>query len=442
MMEEEPIPTGRLKRATVTGMAATKLGAKQLAHLSKKALKGKAFSEEEQSQHEEELGKLIIKTLGMLRGTALKVSQALSQEADLLPEAMRKELAKACHKMSPLNRALILKVFQKEWGMGPGKLFESFDSEAFAAASLGQVHRAVSKNGENIAVKVQYPGIGATIGSDLRMMRTMLVDVAGRSGALPRRDMLSDCLDEIEERLLEEIDYRNEAENLTWFRENVAIEGIRIPKVFEETSGGRVLSMERLDGMHFDDWLGTGPSQTEKDAVGQKLIDFFSHCFYNLKRIHADPHSGNFMVLSNGDLGVLDFGCVKQVDREFPGKMMEALKAIVANRDGEHLEEVLEAYKGIGLYSENYTIDLYERMSHPTFGPLQDWLRLPYLDAVYDFGQHPRMPNANLRQSAKTVKEMDRLPKDYIFFDRAYNGVVNLLRRIGARVETGGMLWG
>ncbi|MEM9161131.1 MAG: AarF/ABC1/UbiB kinase family protein [Verrucomicrobiota bacterium] len=442
MSEEESIPTSRLSRAAVTGIAATKLGAKQLAHLGKKTLRGKSFKKEEQTLHEEELGKLLLKTLGMLRGTALKLSQALSQEADLLPESMRKELEKACHKVMPLNRALILKVFQKEWGMGPGKLFESFESEAFAAASLGQVHRAVSKKGEQLAVKVQYPGIAATIGSDLKVMRTMLVDVAGRSGALPRRDLLSECLDEIEERLLEEVDYRNEAENLEWFRARVSLPGIRIPKVIRETSGDRVLSMERLEGLHLDEWAAAGPSQEERDTVGQRLFDFFIHCFYGLNRIHADPHSGNFMVVESGELAVLDFGCVKAVSQEFPDGMAAIFRSILLNRDGEHVGEVLEAYKTISLFADSYSLEEYVEKVHPTFGLLQEWLRLPYVEERYDFSKHPRIPQASLNEGFRAAKQVEGLPRDYLFFDRAYNGMVNLLRKLGARVETAGMIRG
>lgn len=440
MAEKESIPTGKLTRAAYTGIAATKLGAKQLAHLGKKRLKGKAFSEEDEFLHHEELGKQLLKTLGMLRGTALKLSQALSQEADLLPEGMRKELAKACHKALPLNRALVLKVFQSEWGMAPGKLFREFDSTAFAAASLGQVHQAVSLSGQALAVKVQYPGIAATIKSDVKALRTLLVDLAGRSGALPRRDLLSDCLDEIEERLLEEVDYEEEAKNLKWFKKNVSVSGIQIPDVASETSGLRVLSMQRLEGKHFDDWLLSSPSQEERDLVGQRLFDFFVHCFFDLHRIHADPHSGNYLVMEGGDLGVLDFGCVKRLGKTFSEGLAAVLRAILANRDGQCVGEVLQAYKALGIFPEDCSLQDYVEKSHPTFGLIQDWLRLPYLEERYDFSTHPRMPHANVREGRKAAKEVGSLPKDYIFFDRAYNGVLNLLRRMGARVCTKAML--
>ncbi len=440
MEKKNEIPTGRFSRAALTGVTATKLGAKQLAHVSRKVLKGKAFTEEDQKRHEEELGRLLFKTLGMLRGTAIKLSQALSQEADLLPESLRKELAKACHKVAPLNRALIRKVFLKEWGVGPERVFREFDSQAFAAASLGQVHEAVGSDGRALAVKVQYPGIGSTIKSDVRMMRAMLSDVAGRTGILPRRELIDEVLDEIEERLREEIDYRNEARNIEFFRKNVTIPGIRFPEVVEESSGDFVLSMVRLNGVHIDEWVASNPSQDERDRVGQLLFDFLANCFHDLNCIHADPHPGNFLVLENGDLAILDFGCVKKLDPDFTPQIGRMLRAVAASKDESKLPELIAVYREIGFFGKNLDLDEYMENIHPVFRPYKDWLGEPYQEATFDFGRMSPLPNANLREGLSLSKQMSGFPKDYIYFERSYYGLISLLRKLGARVKTAGMI--
>ena len=139
-----------------TASIAAQSGAKHLTHLGKKAFS--SDSETLQKEHEAEIGKLLFKGLSQMRGTALKASQLLSLEADLIPEGIRQELAKSCHQVPPLNRSLIRKVFMSEFQQEPHTLFEFFNSSAFAAASLGQVHAAVFE-GDEVAVKVQYPGI-------------------------------------------------------------------------------------------------------------------------------------------------------------------------------------------------------------------------------------------------------------------------------------------
>src|SRR3989344_4679719 len=168
MARTEPPRTGRLARGTSTGTAAARIGMAKLGH------RVRTPSAQAQADHEAALGRILFGALGQLRGSALKVSQLLSMHPGLLPDGVRQELARAHHQAPPLNRALVGRVFRQAFGQEPEALFEHFEPTAFAAASLGQVHRAQLAGHGTVAVKVQYHGIAATITSDMQLMRAAL----------------------------------------------------------------------------------------------------------------------------------------------------------------------------------------------------------------------------------------------------------------------------
>ena len=185
MPTSKKVPTSKLSRSAIAGAAVTKIGLKHAGYKARKAFSGKVSEKNSsqtknnalsQQQHEEQIGELVFTVLSQLRGTAIKLSQLLSMETDILPETIRNKLKSACHEVPPINKALVRKQMVQELGNTPKQLFKEFDSQAFSAASIGQVHRALSFNDEKLAVKVQYPGIGATIDSDLKMLeKTVLV---------------------------------------------------------------------------------------------------------------------------------------------------------------------------------------------------------------------------------------------------------------------------
>ena len=176
-------PTGKLARSGVAGLALAQAGVARIGRQARKLTLGAGEQAAAQEKFESDLGRIMFRALNQLKGTALKVSQLLSAHAEFLPLAVRNELAKGNYQVTPLNRALVHKVFRSEFGQAPEHLFATFDAQACAAASLGQVHYATLDNGTQVAVKVQYPGIGASINSDLRMLRSMVstrrLDCAG-----------------------------------------------------------------------------------------------------------------------------------------------------------------------------------------------------------------------------------------------------------------------
>ena len=227
-------------------------------------------------------------TLLELRGAALKVGQFLSLEDDLLADPLVRRLAGASHRTPPpigpeLARHLL------SGAVGPiDRSFKSFEPAPFAAASIGQVHKAITRQGRAVAVKIQYPGIEEAIRYDLRLLRRAL-------GVAPEGRHYMHLLREVEERLLQECDYEQEAESMAWFASRRAVEGVAVPEVFAELCGPGVLTSSLLPGDDFEHWLRTGPSQAARDRAAQRLYDFFTTSLHVHGRIHADPNPGNYL---------------------------------------------------------------------------------------------------------------------------------------------------
>ncbi|MFN9471627.1 AarF/UbiB family protein, partial [Acidovorax sp.] len=217
--------TGALARGTITGVAAARLGLARLGERMRPNAADEAAKADAQARHEAAMGRILFQAMGQLRGTALKVSQILSMDSSFLPEGVRRELARACHQATPLNRALVGRVFRQSFGQEPEALFTRFEPQAFAAASLGQVHRAELAGHGAVAVKVQYPGIAATIASDMRLLRTSLRALAHSDLPLPGVVVVERVLEAIERSLRHEVDYLNEARQLQWFAEHAALPG-------------------------------------------------------------------------------------------------------------------------------------------------------------------------------------------------------------------------
>jgi len=441
MQISKNVPTSKLKRSAIAGKAATKIGLKHLGYKARSAFTSKSLStantDQFQQQHEEEIGELVFTVLSQLRGTAIKLSQLLSMETDILPEAIRNKLKLACHEVPPINRALVRKQIVQELGNTPKLIFKEFDSQAFSAASIGQVHRALSFNDENLAVKVQYPGIGATIDSDLKMLEKLFWLLAKTTNSLPKKEVISLVLTEIKSRLTEEINYEVEANNLHWFQQEMNLDGIVIPKVKQSLSSARVLSMEMLTGEHIEKWLTSRPSQEQRNALGQKLFDFFWYCALTLKKIHADPHSGNYLVLTDQQLGVLDFGCVRSLSDEFVHSFTDMLPIIVDSYIlGKNTDKLLSSYQALKLIDENVDLDTFVKEILPDLQRYGEWLGQAYAQETFDFSNKIPCPGKPENTNNEAIKFLSGMYSEQPCFDRAHLGLMNLLTQIGANINT------
>lgn len=204
------------------------------------------------------------------------MAQILSLETGVLPQKYVDELSKSCYRVKPLNKALIRRLIKTELGDYPEKIFAEFDLQAFAAASLGQVHAARDKEQNKLAIKVQYPGIDKTLQNDMAMVK-MSVKL------LANYPMVHKSIDEIEQRLAEEVDYHHEAQYLIWFKDKLKDQAVVIPRFYPQYSSKRVLAMEHINGVHLEEWLANKPSQSERNKAAQNLFDIYCHCFFELK---------------------------------------------------------------------------------------------------------------------------------------------------------------
>jgi len=422
------IPTGKLNRTGVAALAAAKIGVRQLGHLTKRPFLSNEAKQQQTNDTDEANADVLFQALVQLRGTALKVAQMLSLETDVLPEKYRKELAKSYYQVPPLNRALMRKVIIQELGQTPEQVFQSFESNAFAAASLGQVHQAMSFQGEKLAVKVQYPSIEHTIGSDIRMIKQL-------TRPMKEHAEIKLVLEEIEARLVEETDYTKEAANINWFAKHLDMEQVIIPKVYPAQSNTRILTMQHIEGLHLTEWLKIKPCQQERDKAAQTIYDVFMRSVFELNRFHADPNIGNYLFQEDGNVALLDFGCVKQISPYFSRQYAKLFQSVAA----ADYDALFRLYQEIGvLQVETSAIPktYYDDVLVPFFA----WFAKPYQQEYFDFAENQGFSSQMFKYGEAMRKHKDlkhehvRVNTDFIYTDRTLYGLYKIFEILGAKV--------
>jgi len=267
----------------------------------------------------------MLKTLGEMKGLPLKLGQMASYIEGLAPpgyeEKFQEVLKKLQQKAPPLSRDAAHRVIVEELGIAPDELFGEWDPDPFAAASVGQVHRAKTRDGRLVAVKVQYPGIDRAIANDLKslgMLESMIAPVG-------RKYHTKETLDEIRTVFLAELDYGREAESLEMFRRMHAGDRmIVVPEVVHSLTTKRVITMELMGGVDYATFVENA-SQEDKNAAGETIWRFMFRALYQYGVLYADPHPGNYRFLGGGRVAFLDYGCV----RILPPALVDGLKGVV-----------------------------------------------------------------------------------------------------------------
>ena len=421
----EKIPESKLQRTVVTGKTAASVGGKVLKYLSKKPFLSDEKRQIAKKNLEANSAKTIFKGLVLLKGTALKIAQALSLESGLIPDEIRAELEKSYNQVPPMNRVLVRKVLLNAFEKLPEDIFSTFDMNAFAAASLGQVHKAVGQNGEKYAVKVQYPGISETIKSDIQMVK-------GFIRPLPDYKQILPSLLEIEKRLKEEVDYTIEAENIQLFSKLLTDNEVIIPKVFMEFSTKTVLTTEFVAGPTIDIWLKNEPDQGARDRLANTLYQTFIDGFYEHRCIHADPNPGNYIVTDENKLCLVDFGCVKKFSKQFISDHQGMIQTIIHKKKENYLP-VLERLNVI-------SPDLNETdrsVLKPLIGEMMAWYSQLYEEEYFDFrsnGDFLKTGRA-LMSDLFSYRKSFAPNSEFVFLDRTRYGLFRLFESMGARVK-------
>lgn len=316
-------------------------------------------------------------TMGYLRGAVMKVGQMLANLPEVVPEEFADVLSALHFEAPPMHFAMVREVFLDEFGKEPEEVFASFDRESFAAASLGQVHRARLHSGEEVAVKIQYPGIARTIKSDLRNLRLLLQPLCLSSDWQNTLDKLED----IEQMLLMETDYEQEA----YYSEKARAlfteaDRVVVPRVYGDYSTKRVLTTEYLAGCHLDEFLSRNPSQEERDHFTTLFTVGTFRIYYQLHWFLADPHPGNLIFMDDGRVGMIDFGCTRVI-KDDEWLLIADLERANLERDQTGFDQVVARACLFDSPDEMGT-DHLETVRRGVYWNMEPWLQ----EGLFDFG--------------------------------------------------------
>ncbi|MGQ0553012.1 MAG: ABC1 kinase family protein [Planctomycetota bacterium] len=312
-IETRSLPTGRLHRGWILGTTQTRIAADYFATWLRSGFR----SEDERARLRNEAhlraALHLLGTMSYLRGAVGKFGQLLASWPNLAPAQFAEVLSVLQFEAPPMHFSLLREMLRGELGGEPEQVFAEFETRPFAAASLGQVHRARLHSGEHVAVKIQYPGIAGTIRADFSNLLALMLPMRLSRDWENMREQLGDLVAMLES----ETDYRREAQ---WQEEaRLALAGfpqIVVPRVHAAHSTQRVLVSDLLEGLHLDDYLATNPSQAQRDAHGHQLMQAAFQLYYGSQFLYTDPHPGNVLFLPDGRLGLLDFGSCRRIEGE------------------------------------------------------------------------------------------------------------------------------
>ncbi|SDX42121.1 ABC1 kinase family protein [Hymenobacter psychrophilus] len=425
------LPTTKVARAARFAKTGLHVGANYVKHYAKRAVGADSPMADLHAANAAEL----YGTLSEMKGSVLKVAQMLAMEKNLLPTAYADQFAQAQYQTPPLSGPLVVKAFRDAFGKSPFEVFDEFDREARQAASIGQVHFA-RKDGLELAVKVQYPGVADSIRSDIRLVKPVALRVLGLDEATVRPYM-----QEVETRLIEETDYALELRRGQEIAAACAgLAHLQFPRYYPELSSARILTMDWLPGQHLREFLLTNPSQAVRNQLGQALWDFYMFQLNELRRVHADPHPGNFLLRPDdgGTVGVLDFGCVKEIPEDVH-RLFVALLAPETLADPAKLAALLTEGGVLHTGDAPARREFYVRTMQASL----ELVGRPFRQATFDFGDPTYMQalyalGDGLMQDPELREQREpRGSEHFIYLNRTYVGLYALLTELKASIHTG-----
>ena len=380
-----------------------------------------------QQRFQKKASRRVREEFGALKGPVMKLGQMLSMQTEMLPEDAIQELANLQMRAPGMHPSLARAQFKSSLGKYPEEVFREFDEEPFAAASLGQVHRGVTRGGEKVAIKIQYPAIRTAIENDFKLLRS--ATLPGQwTGHIP-----SALLDEIQRGILEETDYEHEADNLEFFDKGLSgLDFVTVPRVRRELSTDRVLTMSFIEGGSLNEFLKRNPSQTARDLLGARLCEVYETQLRWLKALHADQHPGNYIFQPDGRIGLVDFGCVKRFSID-----VERLRRSYQQRVWKESESAARRF-----LTYFYGSSVPYKRSRKILPFLEKWCdafypKDPNADIIIDFHReklNPTIRNINREIMSRTFRDKLINP-EHAFLSRADIGLRYLLSEIRAKIN-------
>lgn len=416
----DSIPTSKIQRATKLVQTGAKVGVNYLKYYGDKLVKPESDAKEKLNQNNAED---IYDGLKKLKGSALKVAQMLSMEKSILPQAYVEKFSLAQFSVPPLSPALVVKTFQKYFGKHPNEIFDYFNTTSSNAASIGQVHEA-HLDGKKLAVKIQYPGVADSISSDLALVKPIAVKMFNIKGKDSDK-----YFKEVEHKLIEETNYVLEvAQSKEVVQACKHIPNLDFPDYYEEYSTERIITMDWKKGLHLSEFVHLNTDQELSNKMGQALWDFYMYQMHVLRKVHADPHPGNFLISEDEQLVALDFGCMKEVPDSFYKPYFELAEKDVMN-DPEQFEAKLYELEILREDDSAEEISFFSEMFHE----LLSLFTQPFHEAVFDFSDplfFRQISEMGERYSKSTeLRKMNgnRGSKHFIYINRTFFGLYNLM---------------
>jgi predicted unusual protein kinase regulating ubiquinone biosynthesis (AarF/ABC1/UbiB family) len=376
------------------------------------------------------LARVLREALGRSKGPLMKVAQLLATIPDLLPQAYADEFRTLQAHAPAMGWPFVQRRMRAELGVDWQKRFATFEHEAAAAASLGQVHRATSHDGRALACKLQYPDMASAVEADLGQLKTLLSLFKSMDGTIDS----SEAIEEVSARLREELDYARELKHMRLFAAMLGDEPrIKTPEPLEELSTKRLLTMTWLEGKGLLSWIDE--PQELRNRIAELLFKAWWGPMTRFGVIHGDPHLGNYGLTENAErLRLLDFGCV----RIFPPRFVEGVVELYRGLRDENQAQVAHAYEIWGF--KNLSTPLIEALTlwaRFIYGPLLEDRVRTIADGVSP-GEYGRREAMEVRRRLKSLGPV-LIPREFVFMDRAAIGLGAAFLHLKAELNFGRM---
>ena len=364
--------------------------------------------------------------LGGLKGPLMKVAQIMATIPDALPKEYVRELQELQANAPPMGWVFVKRRMAAELGAGWQAKFKAFEHTAAAAASLGQVHRAVALDGRHLACKLQYPDMNSAVEADLKQLKLIFRIYERYDRAIATGQIHG----EIADRLREELDYQLEARHMALYRHMLDREPhVHLPEPLAGLTTKRLLTMTWIEGEPLMRFLAGKPGIALRNKVALNMFRAWYVPFYEFGVIHGDPHLGNYTVRRNGDVNLLDFGCIRIFEPKFVKGVIDLYFALL-NDDRELAVQAYESWGFKGLNRE--VIDVLNRWAHFVYGPLlEDRARKIQESESGIYGREvAEGVHADLRRLGPVMP-----PKEFVFMDRAAIGLGSVFLHLKAEIN-------